>query len=176
MAAAAGFGNWERAADRIPSTDKLFRSGSPHYSGADNHSLDKKAIDFLKTSGIKHVVSLNSKAVTNTEIKEKLVAAGIAYTPLPVADFNAPTEEQLSTGNEAYKKYRDGTLVWCGYGHGRTGTMITALQIYAIKNTTSPEILGHEHYRNNHVEQFNPSTKISTGQFEVLDVLQKRST
>lgn len=175
MAAAAGFDNWERVADRIPPTDKLFRSGAPYYSSGDQHSLDKKATDFLKTSGIKHVISLNSKAVSNTEIKEKLLAAGIAYTPLPVADFTAPTEEQLSTGNEAYKKHRDGTLVWCGYGHGRTGTMITALQIFAIKDKTPREILGHEHYKKNHVEQFNPSNQKSTGQFEVLDKLQNRT-
>lgn len=171
MAAAAGFNHWEQVKDHIPPTDKLFRSGAPHYYGPDEHSLDREAIDFLKTSGIKHVISLNSKAVTNTEIKKFLGDAGIAYTPLPVTDFTAPNLEQLSTGNKEYEKHRDGTLVWCGFGHGRTGTMITGLQIYATKDKKPPPRLAEKDYRKNHVEQYNITGK-STGQFEVLDALQ----
>lgn len=172
MAAKAGFSNWEQLKDHIPPTDKPFRSGAPNYFSAnketDKHSLDKKTIDFLKTSGIKHVISLNSQAVTNTEIKEKLQGAGIVYTPLPVKDFTAPIREQLATGNKEYEKHRDGTLVWCGFGHGRTGTMITGLQIYAIKPCVR---LGEVDYRKNHVEQYGPNNK-STGQFKVFDELQ----
>lgn len=142
----AGFDNWEQIADCIPSIDKLFCSGSPHYSGINNHNFDKKAINFFKTLGIKHIISLNSKAITNTKIKEKLVPAGIVYILLLVANFNALTKKQLLIGNEVYKKYQDGTLIGCSYRHRRTSTMITTLQIYILKNITSPKILRYEHY------------------------------
>lgn len=166
----AGFKNWEQVSGHIPPTDKLFRSGAPHYYGPDDHHLDVTAINFLKTSGIKHVISLNSKAKTNTEIETDLRGAGIAYTPLPVTDFTAPTLEQLSTGNTEYEKHRDGTLVWCGFGHGRTGTMITGLQIYAIKHKKPRPRLGRPDYKKNHVEERHEGK--STGQYEVLNTLQ----
>lgn len=163
----AGFDNWEKVSAYIPDTDKLFRSGAPHYGEThihDGHRLDNTAIDFLKASGIKHVISLNSRAKSDTEIKRALDEAKIAYTPLPVKDFDPPNSDQFLSGNEAYKKHRDGTLVWCGAGFGRTGTMITALQIYAIKDGNLAVRLGRKDYDKNHVER--------DGQREALDKLQ----
>lgn len=174
MAGLPEFKEWRQVSGHIPSTDRLFRSSSPNYTGSeDGHNLTDKGIEILKANKIDHVISLNSKAVSNTAIKTKLDNSGIAYTPLPVPDFNAPTAEQLATGNTNYRKHRKGTLVWCGFGHGRTGTMITGLQIYAEKDNKPPKKLTQTEYKNNFVEQFNPSTKKSTGQFEVLDKLQQ---
>lgn len=173
MAGLPEFERWSQVSGHIPPADRLFRSSSPNYTSVeDGHSLTDKGIEILKANKIEHVISLNSKAVSNTAIKAKLDKSGIAYTPLPVPDFSAPTAEQLATGNTNYRKHRKGTLVWCGYGYGRTGTMITGLQIYAEKDNTSPKKLTHTDYKNNHVEERNPITNKSTGQFEVLDKLQ----
>ncbi|PQE25762.1 tyrosine phosphatase protein [Rutstroemia sp. NJR-2017a BBW] len=166
----AGLFRFEWVKGHIPDADRLARSSAPHYIEADSdQKLPKESIQFLKDNKIEHVISINSQA-DNETIKATLKANGIAYTPLPVKDFTAPTSDQLKKGNENYKKHRAGTLVWCGYGHGRTGTMVTGLQIYAEKDKTSPTRLSQDEYKSNHVEK-NHNGK-STGQYEVLDALQ----
>ncbi|KAI0248926.1 hypothetical protein BJV78DRAFT_737788 [Lactifluus subvellereus] len=90
-----------------------------------------------------------------------LVANGnnISYTHLSVVDFQAPTLDDLDQAQQAYTSHISGrTLVYCGYGHGRTGTVITALQLYMGRDRT------HADYYANHVED--PS------QFAVLDQLR----
>lgn len=83
-------------------------------------------------------------------------------------DYAAPTLEQLAEGNASYRKHRGGTLVWCGYGHGRTGTMITALQIYAEQdNGENKQDVSRDDYRMNRVE--------SAGQYDILDKLKESS-
>lgn len=167
----AGFHRFRWVKDHMPKDDKLARSSAPHYSTADSdQKLTDDSIRFLKDNKIEHVISLNSQADSNDDLKTKLKNNDIAYTPLPVKDFHAPTSNELSKGNTEYRKHRNGTLVWCGYGHGRTGTMVTALQIYAEKDKSSPEKLSHDDYKKNNVEQKHQGT--STGQFEVLDELQ----
>ncbi|KAI0545482.1 hypothetical protein F4679DRAFT_561093 [Xylaria curta] len=167
----AGFYRFSWVTAHMPKDDKLARSSAPHYNGEDSSQmLDDKSIQFLQQEKIEHVISLNSEA-NNSAISKKLKDNKIAYTPLPVKDFTAPTEDQLKTGKEAYRKHRKGTLVWCGYGHGRTGTMITALQIYEEKDKPNPAKLSHADYEANYVEEKHGNQ--STGQFEVLDKLQK---
>lgn len=170
MAEAAGFHNFEQVNGHIPNTDKLYRSSAPYYNGQDSDQrLTDASIKFLQDKKIEHVISLNSQA-NNATIKDKLTAAKIAYTALPVVDFHAPTLANLQTGNQEYQKHRSGTLVWCGFGWGRTGTMVTGLQIYAEKAKPKPTKLTHSDYEKNHVEPTHNGE--STGQFEVLDSLQ----
>lgn len=178
MAEEGGFHRFEWVTERMPGGDKLARSSAPNYDGEDSdQKLTQKSIKFLQEQKITHVISLNSLANDDDTIKKKLTDNSIAYTPLPVEDFHAPTAQQLSDGNAAYRKHRTGTLVWCGYGHGRTGTMITALQIYAEKDQGyQRQTLDHDDYEKNHVEQYHTDgtgAKTSTGQFEVLDALQR---
>ncbi|KAI2471266.1 hypothetical protein F4781DRAFT_387917 [Annulohypoxylon bovei var. microspora] len=171
---AAGFYRFKWVEGHIPNSDRLARSSAPYYNGSDSdQKLTDDSIKFLKESKIEHVISLNSLA-NDIGIKENLKSNGIAYTPLPVEDFHAPTLNDLSTGNKEYRKHRAGTLVWCGHGHGRTGTMVTGLQIYAEKDKTSPQHISEDEYRNNHVEQKHNGA--STGQFEVLDQLQLQTS
>ena len=70
----------------------------------------------------------------------------IKYIHLKVEDFYPPTKKQLIDGVKAIESNKKGyTLVYCGYGQGRTGTMITAWEILtkqksidsAIKNSTA---------------------------------------
>lgn len=163
----AGFYRFNWVTTHMPSGDRLARSSSPNYIIRDSdQNLTDASIKFLQEQGIEHVIGLNSKANDET-IKKKLKDGNIEYTPLPVQDFTAPTLEQLAEGNAAYRKHRGGTLVWCGYGHGRTGTMITALQIYAEKDKGEDRNdITYADYRTNHVE--------SAEQFEVLDELKEK--
>lgn len=166
----AGFYHFEWVKGHIPATDRLARSSAPHYRSQDSdQELTAKSIQFLKDNKIEHVISLNSQA-NNATIKKMLADNKIAYTPLPVQDFHAPTLDDLKRGNDEYKKHTAGTLVWCGYGHGRTGTMVTGLQIYAERAKKSPARLSHDDYKKNHVEPTHNGK--TTGQYEVLDKLQ----
>lgn len=92
----------------------------------------------------------------------------IEFTHIPVEDYHSPTLDQMEQGYKAYTSFKKDTLVWCGFGHGRTGTMITALQ---YKNEKGKVKLSHADYRTNHVEQTHEGK--TTGQYETLDKLQK---
>ncbi|KAI0010516.1 hypothetical protein F4779DRAFT_639176 [Xylariaceae sp. FL0662B] len=163
---AAGFYRFEWVKGHIPDSDKLARSSAPYYQNTDSsQKLTDTSISFLKENKIEHVISLNSQA-NNKDITDKLKSNGIAYTPLPVQDYHAPTLSDLSTGNKEYRKHRAGTLVWCGFGHGRTGTMVTGLQIYAEKDKAQPQHISHDEYRKNYVE--------TPDQDKVLDELQSQ--
>ncbi|KAK8914834.1 hypothetical protein H634G_02104 [Metarhizium anisopliae BRIP 53293] len=165
MAVDAGFLNFKQVEKYLLPTDRLFRSSAPHYDGHDDASqrLDTKSIAFLRQQNIKHVISLNWYADDAT-ITNTLRTAGIAYTPLKVGDYKAPTQEQLKKGNTEWEKHRSGTLVWCGFGHGRTGTMVSGLQIMAEKKKPHPHKFTHDDYKKNHVE--------TQGQEDELNKLQ----
>ncbi|KAI1125699.1 protein-tyrosine phosphatase-like protein [Nemania abortiva] len=161
----AGFHQFQWVKDHISSSDRLARSSAPNYNKKDSdQKLCDESIKFLQDNKIEHVISLNSEAENDT-IKNKLKDKGIKYTPLPVEDYTAPTLDQLKKGWDEYKKHRGGTLVWCGFGWGRTGTMVSALQIYTEQDQDHPERLSDTDYKKNHVE--------STEQCEMLNKLQK---
>ncbi|KAM4062120.1 protein-tyrosine phosphatase [Hirsutella rhossiliensis] len=161
----AGFSKFEWVDGFLESGDRLARSSAPYYKGADgDQRLTPETIAFLKQQNIGHIISLNSEA-NNQAIKDLLRRNNIAYTPLPVKDFSTPTLEDMKTGYAAFREHRAGTLVWCGYGHGRTGTMVTALQVYSEHEKPSPRKLLPGDYTKNHVETPN--------QIRLLDKLQR---
>ncbi|CAG8605945.1 24698_t:CDS:1 [Dentiscutata erythropus] len=137
---------------------KLARSSAPHYNeeeGDKSQKMDDDAIKFLVKNDIKNVISLNEFILNKEEI-EKLREHNIDYLHLPVDDFTAPTIDQL---REAYASYKQAltTLVYCGYGHGRTGTVIAAFSLIGHRYTYAQY---HELF---YVEQ--------EEQYEVLDRL-----
>lgn len=148
----AGFYRFSRVTAHMPANDKLYRSSAPHYIRDSDQKLTADSIKFLKDNKIEHVISVNSKARDIT-ITKALKDNSIAYTPLPVEDFHPPTMKDLETGNTGYRKHRAGTLVWCGFGWGRTGTMISGLQVYAEKDKPSPTRLTLADYDINLVEE-----------------------
>jgi hypothetical protein len=108
---------------------RLARSSAPYYNGRDeDQNMDQVAVDFLISRGINNIISLNSRPLSKAEL-DLLKIHGITYTHEAVEDFGTPTLAQLQTVNSNFASDRT-TLVYCGYGQGRTGTAITALQLY----------------------------------------------
>jgi protein tyrosine phosphatase len=144
-----------------PGERPLARASAPNYDdgiGLDNtQSMDDAAVQFLVAHGITNVISMNGIELSDEE-KKRLSAHSISYTHLPVVDFQAPTLSQLEQAQHSYTSHSS-TLVYCGYGHGRTGTVISALQLYWGQDRT------HGDYRTNHAE--------TEGQMDVLDQLRK---
>lgn len=82
-----------------------------------------KDLEFLKEEGIGAIVSLTLEPLEPALIQE----FGLRYLHLPVPDFAAPTLGQVRRFSQFLQQAEaDGlaTVVHCGAGHGRTGTML----------------------------------------------------
>ncbi|KAI9644766.1 hypothetical protein NHQ30_006793 [Ciborinia camelliae] len=158
-----------------PGPYTLQRSSSPNYDGKVDKSqhITAAGIAFLQKQKIGHVICLNSDVMSSHAIGHEFANANpkIAFTHIPVEDYHSPTLGEMERGYQAYVAAKKDTLVWCGYGFGRTGMMITALQ-YKIQKAKGKTVkLTHADYSSNHVEQYHQG--LSTGQYETLDALQK---
>lgn len=124
-----------------PNTKRLiYRSSAPNYRELDEGGSDKtqvfdeKAYKFLKDNKVKMVISFNQWPYDKTTKAYKdMEKDGIQYHHFSVVDFDSPTAEQMKQAIAKMDTVMMGTvLVHCGYGWGRTGTLITAMQ---LKNT-----------------------------------------
>ncbi|RPA94551.1 hypothetical protein L873DRAFT_1814053 [Choiromyces venosus 120613-1] len=138
---------------------RLARSSAPYYDSEDSdQSMNETSIEFLMKRGINRIISLNEIPLSSRE-KGKLKARGISYTHVKVPDFAAPTQSQFDQIRDAYAK-GGVTLIYCGYGDGRTGMAISALQIFQGRK------LSHKDYRDHGVQ--------SPSQLTALDALSIR--
>ncbi|RPA94550.1 hypothetical protein L873DRAFT_1792825 [Choiromyces venosus 120613-1] len=133
--------------------DRLARSSAPYYDSEDSdQSMNETSIEFLTKHGINRIISLNEIPLSARE-RRKLKAAEISYIHIRVPDFAAPTESQFDQIRAAYA--RGGVaLIYCGYGDGRTGTAISALQIFEGRK------LSHKDYRDHGVQSPNQLTAL----------------
>lgn len=127
---------WEEVTTLNFPGHKLYRASCPNYykgKGDKSQNLTPRAVKFLVDEGINGIISFNENKYDAAEQK-RLKAANIRYCWLPVIDYNAQTMDQLKT---ALKFHRDTpgavTLVHCGFGWGRTGVGVTALQLVVGK-------------------------------------------
>ncbi|OAA42462.1 protein-tyrosine phosphatase [Beauveria brongniartii RCEF 3172] len=167
-AAEGGLQRFEFVKELMGSENELARSSAPYYAGQDSdQKITPETIAALKKHGITHIISANSEA-NNEEVRKALAEAGISYTPLPVEDFKAATQDDFQRAWEAFVSNRGtgATLVWCGYGHGRTGTIISALQMFSEHERGQLHTWSRSDYDRNHVER--------DGQRSALDALQQR--
>lgn len=172
-ALASGFGRFSQMTDSLHNIDRLFRSSAPFYKNRDSDQLlTPRSIDFLRKRRIQLVISLNSEA-NNPRIASALQDAGIQYLPLPIVDYSTSTKEHLDMAFERQKELLprgSGILVWCGYGHGRTGTMISALQIRAQREMPWSKILTMTDFKINKVETFAQKMFLNRYQADVYGV------
>ncbi|RPA94559.1 hypothetical protein L873DRAFT_1814070 [Choiromyces venosus 120613-1] len=132
---------------------RLARSSAPYYDFEDSdQNMNETSIDFLMGHGINRIISLNEIPLSSRE-KQRLKAAGISYTHVKVPDFAAPTQLQFDEIRDAYAK-GGVTLIYCGYGDGRTGMAISALQIFEGRK------LSHQDYRDHGVQSPNQLTAL----------------
>lgn len=134
--------NFEEVKAHIPAGRRLFRASAPNYDrtvGDSSQNLTQTAVDFLRSKGITRIISFTKIKYNQAEIK-RATAAGISYHHLPVEDFTAATPEQLESAFRLFSETPNtSTLVHCGFGHGRTGTCVTAIQLYTTQGVSPTE-------------------------------------
>ena len=108
---------------------RLARSSAPYYDGEDaDESINETSIEFLNNYGIKNIISLNSVELSSRQ-KGRLRAAEITYSHIKAVECTAVTQDQFDQIWNAYDK-AGATIVYCGYGDGRTGMAISAIQLF----------------------------------------------
>jgi len=103
-----------------------------------------EAARFLKGWGIDNIISLNKYPLSTDDV-ELLHSIQVAYSHIGVEDYCTTYYRTAGDCHFACIKNKT-TLVYCGYGHGRTGTAISALQISMGRR------LNRADYRQNLVE------------------------
>ncbi|CUS08542.1 unnamed protein product [Tuber aestivum] len=125
--------------------NRLARSSAPYYEGDDSdQGINETSIEFLVSRGIKNIISLNSIELSPRE-RDRLCAADISYSHVRSLEFTAPRQKQFDQIWKAYEK-AGATIVYCGYGDGRTGMAISAIQLFEGRT------LGDLDYRANGVQ------------------------
>lgn len=122
---------------------RLARSSAPYYDSRDSdQKVDEAAISFLAGHGIEFLISLNSVPLSASDV-EWLACEGIDYKHVPVQDFHAPTPAQLQQVCAVFDKANRATLVFSGYGQGRAGTAISAVQIHLGRELSESDMRGN---------------------------------
>ena len=138
---------------------RLARSSAPYYNGEDaDENINETSIEFLINYGIKNIISLNSVELSPRQ-KGWLRAAEISYSHIMAVECTPVTQEQFDQIWSAYDK-SGATIVYCGYGDGRTGMAISAIQLFQGR------ALDDNDYRENGVQ--------CPGQIAALNVLRDR--
>ncbi|KAI5859744.1 hypothetical protein GGS23DRAFT_584244 [Durotheca rogersii] len=106
------------------------RSSASHYL-SDNHdeNIDEEAVQYLVKQSITSIISFNNYSLP-VGATNRLKSQGITYDHIPVSEFYAPTLEQLNQLQDTYRSQKV-TLISGGFGYGRVGTAISALQLFA---------------------------------------------
>ncbi|PUU75885.1 hypothetical protein B9Z19DRAFT_1109806 [Tuber borchii] len=108
---------------------RLARSSAPFYDGKDaDESINEISIEFLNNYGIKNIISLSSVELSPHK-KDRLHKAKISYSHIKAVGCAAVTQKQFDQIWSAYNR-AGVTIVYCGYGDGRTGMAISAIQLF----------------------------------------------
>ena len=139
MADLDGWYRFTQVINFVPSGHKLYRASAPNYKTTvtdSDQDLTQAAVNFLVSQGIDSIDSFKEYVYTTAE-KERLakVPPAIKYLHIKLGDFKPPTLAQFAQVNAFFLSNKS-TLVHCGYGWGRTGTGITALQIFTENGKT----------------------------------------
>lgn len=122
--------------------------------------MNDAAVKILKDKKVTYVISANEIELDAAQ-RKRLSDAGIGYKHEKVADFGVPTETQFKDVHRLWKAAKHCHL-YCGWGHGRTGTYVSGIQILEGVYKTQPK---EADYKKNHVE--------ADEQMQALDALWK---
>ena len=107
---------------------KLARGSQPNYLDKDKiHTVSELDVRFLRQNKISCLISANNCEM-DTRGKQLLANAHIGFFHFKIEDFHAPNPKQLKTVARLIEEFRHRgtTIVYCGYGEGRTGTFVAA--------------------------------------------------
>jgi len=119
---------------------RLFRSSAPNYDYTPGEDSDRTqffnnaAKTFLRDNNINAIVSMNeyNYTVRQPDTFNMLEEIDCQYKHLPVIDFKSPTIKDFRDAITFMKSISDGMiLTHCGYGEGRTGTLVSAVQLWS---------------------------------------------
>lgn len=135
-----GWFRWKEVEKYCLPGHRLFRSSSPNYKtpledpidgGDRSQRLTQDAVNWLTKNKINSLISFNQFSYKPEEL-DLLKEANITYWHYGTKDFTSPSIENLKNAAKFHAGFEGAvTLVHCGYGHGRTGTGISAIQLYA---------------------------------------------
>jgi len=161
MADKSRFYRWAEVKDFLEDSErKLFRSSAPGYSGDHDteQELEDSDIAWLEESAnsVTRILSLN-QCPYSVSAQAKLTEARINYQRRPVTDYTSPTLDDVHFAVNMRKEAPPGNmLVHCGWGAGRTGTLITAMQLQATNGSLrlgSLQKTLKDLMKDNHVEE-----------------------
>jgi protein-tyrosine phosphatase len=118
---------------RVVEDGVLYRSAAPNYSSAigdQSQNLTEDDVRFLVDRGISNVISANHIELSVAE-RGRLEGHNINYLWIQTEDFQSPNADQLTDAARSIQEYSEGggSLVYCGAGYGRTGTVVAAWEI-----------------------------------------------
>ncbi|QRV78770.1 hypothetical protein RhiJN_06785 [Ceratobasidium sp. AG-Ba] len=135
----------------IPVTDymgssrhQLFRSAGPHYSlppGDEIQNIDDDCATVLRSYSIKVIISLNAQPYDQRSL-DRLRELDIDYHHYPLMDYAAPDLGQLQEIFDNFEETPENSvaLIHCGDGMGRTGTAVSAIQLYLTGGNTDRSV------------------------------------
>lgn len=113
---------------------KLARCAQPGYGGEDGeHSVKLQDAYFLTSKNIRQVISVNSQPMTQAG-QTVLSHAGIAFHHFPIPDYHAPTPWELWEVARLIDTGPGASIIYCGFGAGRTGTFVAGWAKLKIKS------------------------------------------
>jgi len=124
-----GWLRWKKVTEYLLPGRTIYRASCPNYGAS--RELTQKAVDWLKQNEVNSIISFNSVPYNQAEL-DRLNAAGISYRHYETEDWTSPSIKDLKEAAAFHESFPTAvTLVHCGYGHGRTGTGVSAIQLYA---------------------------------------------
>lgn len=128
----------------------IYRSSSPNYFILERDSdrtqnFTSAALEFLVEKGINGIISFN-RIPYDPAAQDGLRRKNIQYKHVPVGDGTAATFDQFRECIDFVSDVKKtaehpAVLIHCGYGAGRTGTAVTAIQLWATRGGDPSEEL-----------------------------------
>ena len=123
-----GWLRWKKVTEHLLPGRTIYRASCPNYQTS--QGLTQEAVDWLKQNEVSSIISFNAVPYNQAEL-DRLNAAGISYRHYKTEDFTSPSTKDLKEAAAFHESFPTAvTLIHCGYGHGRTGTGVSAIQLY----------------------------------------------